>query len=105
MPLSLAYRRPFSREERWPERACYGVMSRKSSNSKAKGGPAPEPAEADRLDAAVYQILQKLKAGTPVRLPGLGILRPGPKKSVLFDVLQSGETKEGINASKKQRRR
>ena len=80
-------------------------MSRKSSNSKAKGGPAPEPAEADRLDAAVYQILQKLKAGTPVRLPGLGILRPGPKKSVLFDVLQSGETKEGINASKKQRRR
>ena len=62
----------------------------------------PEPAEADRLDAAVYQILQKLKAGTPVRLPGLGILRPGPKKSVLFDVLQAGETKVGTDASKKQ---
>jgi hypothetical protein len=80
-------------------------MSRKKSNPEAKRGPAPEPAEADRLDAAVYQILQKLKAGTPVRLPGLGILRPGPKKSVLFDVLQSVETKVGTDASKKQGRR
>jgi hypothetical protein len=70
-----------------------------------KRGPAPEPAAADRLDAAVYQILQKLKAGTPVRLPGLGILRPGPKKSVLFDVVQSGETKEGTDASNKPGRR
>jgi len=80
-------------------------MSRKKSNPEAKRGPAPEPAEADRLDAAVYQILQKLKAGTPVRLPGLGVLRPGPKKSVLFDVLQSGETKVETDASKKQSRR
>jgi hypothetical protein len=80
-------------------------MSRKKSNPEAKRGPAPEPAEADRLDAAVYQILQKFKAGTPVRLPGLGILRPGPKKSVLFDVLQRDETKVGTDASKKQGRR
>jgi hypothetical protein len=80
-------------------------MSRKPNNPKVKRDPAPEPAEADRLDAAVYQILQKLKAGTPVRLPGLGILRPGPKKSVLFDVLRSGDTKEGIDASKRQGRR
>jgi hypothetical protein len=80
-------------------------MSRKKSNPEAKRGPAPEPAEADRLDAAVYQILQKLKAGTPVRLPGLGVLRPGPKKSVLFDVLQSGETKVETDASKKPSRR
>jgi hypothetical protein len=80
-------------------------MSRKKSNPEAKRGPVPEPAEADRLDAAVYQILQKLKAGTPVRLPGLGVLRPGPKKSVLFDVLQSGETKVETDASKKQSRR
>jgi hypothetical protein len=80
-------------------------MSRKKSNPEAKRGPAPEPADADRLDAAVYQILQKLKAGTPVRLPGLGVLRPGPKKSVLFDVLQSGETKVETDASKKQSRR
>ncbi len=81
------------------------MMSRKPSNPKPKRGQAPEPAEADRLDAAVYQILQKLKAGTPVRLPGLGILRPGPKKSVLFDELRGGETKEGANAGKKQSRR
>jgi hypothetical protein len=84
-------------------------MSRKPSNPptspKVKPGAAPEPAAADRLDAAVHQILQKLKAGTSVRLPGLGTLRPGPKKSVLFDVLQSGETKEGTDASKKQNRR
>jgi hypothetical protein len=80
-------------------------MSRKKSNPEAKRGPVPEPADADRLDAAVYQILQKLKAGTPVRLPGLGVLRPGPKKSVLFDVLQSGETKVETDASKKQSRR
>ena len=69
-----------------------------------KRKPAPEPAAADRLDAAVHQIQQKLKAGTPVRLPGLGILRPGPKKSVLFDIVQSCETKEGTNAGKKQSR-
>jgi hypothetical protein len=80
-------------------------MSRKNPNPEAKRAPAPEPAEADRLDAAVHQILQKLKAGTPVRLPGLGILRPGPKKSVLFDVLQSDETKGTTNASKKQGQR
>jgi len=80
-------------------------MSRKSSITKPKQGQAPEPAEADRLDAAVYQILQKLKAGTPVRLPGLGILRPGPSKSVLFDELQNAESKEGADAGKKQTRR
>lgn len=80
-------------------------MSRERSNPQVKRGPAPEPVEADRLDDAVYQILQKLKAGTPVRLPGLGILRPGPEKSVLFDVLQSGEAKERIDAGKKQSRR
>lgn len=80
-------------------------MSRKRSNPPVKRGPAPEPAEADRLDDAVYQILQKLKAGTPVRLPGLGILRPGPKKSVLFDELQAGEEKGRVDASKKQVRR
>ncbi len=80
-------------------------MSLKRSNSQAKRGPAPEPAEADRLDDAVYQILQKLKAGTPVRLPGLGVLRLGPKKSVLFDELQGGEAKERLDASKKQVRR
>lgn len=80
-------------------------MSRKKSNPEARRSPTPEPAEADRLDAAVYQILQKLKAGTPVRLPGLGILRPGPKKSVLFDVLQGGETKVETDASKKHSRR
>lgn len=74
-------------------------------NSKVTRGAAPEPAAADRLDAAVYQILQKLKAGTPVRLPGLGILRPGPKKSVLFDELRSAGTKERIDAGKKQDRR
>ena len=84
-------------------------MSRKPStppsSPKVKRGPGPDPAAADRLDAAVYQILQKLKAGAAVRLPGLGILRPGPKKSVLLDVLQSGETKEGTNAGKKPSRR
>lgn len=63
----------------------------------ARGGRPP--------DDAVYQILQKLKAGTPVRLPGLGILRPGPKKSVLFDELQAGEEKGRVDASKKQVRR
>jgi hypothetical protein len=61
-------------------------MSRKKSNPEAKRGPEPEPAEADRLDAAVYQILQKLKAGTPVRLPGLGILRPGPNRTFAISV-------------------
>lgn len=80
-------------------------MSRIRSNPPVKRGPAPEPAEADRLDDAVYQILQKLKAGTPVRLPGLGILRPGPKKSVLFDGIQAREDKERIDAGKKQDRR
>ncbi len=94
-------------------------MSRKPSNPKVKRGPAPEPAEADRLDAAVYQILQKLKAGKAVRLPGLGILRPGPEKSVFLDELTGNPTgnakananakakamaKEGADASKKQRR-
>lgn len=80
-------------------------MSRKPFNTNVRRGPAPEPAEADRLDAAVYQILQKLKAGTPVRLPGLGILRPGPKKSVLFDELRSAATQERIDAGKKHDRR
>jgi hypothetical protein len=80
-------------------------MSRKSSNRTVKRPPAPAPADADRLDAAVHQILQKLKAGTPVRLPGLGILRPGPQKSVLFEILQGGEMQEGTDASKKQGRR
>jgi hypothetical protein len=74
-------------------------------NTRVTRGAAPEPAAADRLDAAVYQILQKLKAGTPVRLPGLGILRPGPKKSVFFDELRSAGTKERIDAGKKQDRR
>lgn len=80
-------------------------MSRKPSNPKVKRGPAPEPEEADRLDDAVYQILEKLKEGKPVRLPGLGILRPGPKKSVLFDILQGGQAKGRTDASKKQGRR
>jgi len=84
-------------------------MRRKPSkppvSPQLKRGRAPEPAEADRLDAAVHQILQKLKAGTPVRLPGLGVLRPGPKKSVLFDLLQVDEPKEGTDASNMQRRR
>jgi hypothetical protein len=80
-------------------------MSRKPSNRKPKREPAPEPAEADRLDAAVHQILQKLKAGTPVRLPGLGILRPGPKRSVLLDALQIDVPKEGTDAGKKPGRR
>ncbi len=95
--------------ERTPARAVYGVTRRKPSKlparPKLKRGPAPEPAAADRLDAAVHQILQKLKAGTPVRLPGLGILRPGPKNSVLFDLLHVAEPKEEPDASAKQRRR
>lgn len=76
-------------------------MSRKKSIREAKRGPVPEPAEADRLDAAVYQILQKLKAGTPVRLPGLGILRPGPRKSVLLDILQGDERGARVDDRKK----
>jgi|GEM_PF-2198457 len=79
-------------------------MSRKRSNPPKPRGATPEPAEADRLDDAVYQILQELKEGTPVRLPGLGILRPGPRKSVLFDRLLSGDAKERADASKKQSR-
>ena len=56
-------------------------MSRKPFITEANSGPAPEPAAADELDAAVHQILQKLKEGKAVRLPGLGTLRPGPEKS------------------------
>jgi len=46
-------------------------MSRKPFITEASSGPAPEPAAADELDAAVHQILQKLKEGKAVRLPGL----------------------------------
>jgi len=67
--------------------------------------PVPGPVEADKLDEAVYQVLEKLKAGNPVRLPGLGVLRPGPERSVLFDCFQGGRAKEGAHARKKPGRR
>ena len=66
-------------------------MSRKPIIPKSHREPRPEPAAADALDAAVHQILQKLKAGKPVRLPGLGTLRPGPERSVVFDGLPPGQ--------------
>ncbi len=76
-------------------------MSRKRSIPKTKRRPAPEPAAADALDAAVHQILQKLKAGKPVRLPGLGTLRPGPERSVLFDELHWPGQKGAAHGGKK----
>ncbi|MGD0578823.1 MAG: hypothetical protein ABSC08_07835 [Bryobacteraceae bacterium] len=76
-------------------------MSRKPPIPEPNRGPAPEPAAADELDAAVHQILQKLKEGKPVRLPGLGTLRPGPEKSVLFDELRVPGQKGAPHGGKK----
>ena len=70
-------------------------------DSKPKPAPAPEPAAADALDAAVHQILRKLKEGKPVRLPGLGTLRPGPEKSLQFDQLTKTSGKETARGGKK----
>ena len=80
-------------------------MSRKQSKPNVKLRQVPEPSEADRLNDAVYRILEKLKAGRAVRLPGLGILRPGPEKSVLFDGLAGAGPNGRGNANKKQRPR
>ena len=66
-------------------------MTNKPRPSKPR---PPAPATADALDAAVHRILQSLKQGKSVRLPGLGTLRPGPKRGVLFDVLQQLKPKE-----------
>ena len=76
-------------------------MSRKPLLSETQHGPAPEPAAADELDAAVHHILQKLKEGKAVRLPGLGTLRPGPEKSVLFDALRASGQKGAAHGGKK----
>lgn len=77
------------------------MMSRKPPIPKTKRRPAPEPAAADALDAAVHQILKKLKEGKPVRLPGLGTLRPGPERSVLFDGLHGPGQKGATHGGKK----
>jgi nucleoid DNA-binding protein len=39
---------------------------------------------ADRLDRAVYQILQRLRTGQEAPLPGLGKLRIGPDGRIRF---------------------
>jgi hypothetical protein len=58
-------------------------MSQRPASLKPQRPHAVEPAAAaDELDAAVHQILQKLKEGKTVRLPGVGTLRPGPENSV-----------------------
>ena len=80
-------------------------MRRKPPIPKINRSPAPEPAAADALDAAVHQILRKLKEGKPVRLPGLGTLRPGPERSVLFDELHGPEQKGATHGGKKPGRR
>lgn len=81
------------------------MMSRKPFITEASSGPAPEPAAADELDAAVHQILQKLKEGKAVRLPGLGTLRPGPEKSVLLEILRVPAQKGAPHGGKKSGRR
>jgi hypothetical protein len=80
-------------------------MTRKPPIPEAYSGPAPEPAAADELDAAVHQILQKLKQGKAVHLPGLGTLRPGPEKSVLLDILRVPAQKGAQHGGKKSGRR
>ena len=44
-------------------------LARRSHISKA--------AAADQLDAAVHQILRKLRSGKQISIPGLGVLVPG----------------------------
>jgi len=69
-------------------------MSRKPPSSKPSR-PAPKPAAADALDAAVHHILQSLKQGHSVKLPGLGTLRPGTsRRGVAFDALDALKTSE-----------
>jgi hypothetical protein len=58
-------------------------------------------AAADELDAAVHQILQKLKRGKSVRLPGLGTLKPGPAQTFLFEGLGGAEQKGAGHGGKK----
>jgi hypothetical protein len=59
-------------------------MSQRPVSLKSQRSAAAGPAAADELDAAVHQILQKLKEGKTVRLPGLGTLRPGPEHSAVM---------------------
>ena len=69
--------------------SCRQMRPRPSSpaQSRASRGVSTGP-DADALDAAVHQILKKLKQGQSVRLPGLGTLRPGPERSIVLDALQ-----------------
>jgi nucleoid DNA-binding protein len=50
-----------------------------------------EAEAADRLDRVVQQILQKLRRGQDVPLPGLGRFRPGPGGKVRFEEDRSGK--------------
>ena len=73
-------------------------MSRKSQSTKSNR-QARQPAAADALDAAVHRILQSLKQGQSVKLPGLGTLRPGTsRRGVAFDALR--ELKAAENKAK-----
>jgi len=52
-------------------------MARQSKVSRA--------AAADELDRVVHDILRSLRRGVPVKLPGLGVFKPGEKVDFQFD--------------------
>ena len=59
-------------------------------------------AAADQLDRIIHDILQRVRSGQSVSLPGLGTFHPGQKSSFQFDA--SDHSRTGRNTSQKARR-
>lgn len=55
-----------------------GVMKHPArARSKPRRAPVLDPQTADELSRAVTSIVKRLRAGHPVKLPGIGNLLPG----------------------------
>ncbi len=57
----------------------------------ARSAGVSRPAAADQLDRVVHDILQGLRRGEQVRLPGLGTFLPGKKPAFRFESQGGGK--------------
>jgi nucleoid DNA-binding protein len=56
------------------------MNTRDLARALAREHKLPEAHAADHVDRVVHDLIQKLRKGRPVRLPGLGVIR-GPRKA------------------------
>ena len=54
------------------------------SRKLARRAHVPPAAAADHLDAIVTDLVRRLRAGEPARLPGLGVFRPDEQGATRF---------------------